>query len=84
VSAVPVAHEWIVLRHVLADLRARREAQGLSREALARRLGIKPSYLGAIERCEADPRYTLLADMTRELGTTIGDVFIRAESIAQQ
>jgi len=84
VSARPVAHEWVVLRRALAELRARREAQGISRRALARRVGITPTYLGSVERGEADPRYTLLADLTRELGTTIAEVFGHAESGAQQ
>jgi DNA-binding XRE family transcriptional regulator len=76
-----LAREWVVLRRVIAELRTQREAQGISRETLARRVGIKPSYLGAIERCEADPRYTVLADLTRELGTTISEVFGRAEAV---
>lgn len=82
-AARPVAREWVVLRRVLAELRARREAQGLSRGALARKVGITPTYLGSVERGEADPRYTLLANLTRELGTTIAEVFDRAESLAQ-
>lgn len=84
VLARPVAPEWVVLRRVLAELRARREAQGLSRAVLASRVGITSTYLGSIERGEADPRYTLLADLTRELGTTIAEVFSRAEPIAQR
>lgn len=68
-----------MLQEVLADLRWRREAQGLSRRVLAERVGITPSYLARLERSDADPRYTLLADLTRELRTTIGEVFARAE-----
>lgn len=82
VSARPLAPEWVVLQRALTELRARREAQGLSRDALARKVGITPTYLGSVERGEADPRYTLLADLTRELGTTIAEAFSRAESIA--
>lgn len=76
----PLATEWRILRHALADLRERREARGIRREALARRLGIKTSYLGNLERGETDPHYTVLAELARELGTTLGEVFTRAEA----
>lgn len=77
--AAPHALEWEVLKRVLTDLRLRREAQGIRRETLARRVGVKTSYLAQVERGEADPRYTLLASLARELGTTFGEVFSRAE-----
>jgi DNA-binding transcriptional ArsR family regulator len=76
----PLGAEWRILRHALADLRRRREAQGIRREALARRLGIKTSYLASVERGEADLQYTVLAELARELGTTLGEVFTRAEA----
>lgn len=79
VSPVPPAPEWEVLRRVLAELCQRRRAQGIRRDTLARRVGIKTSYLAQVERCETDPRYTLLAQLARELGTTIGEAFSRAE-----
>lgn len=78
-----VAPEWATLRRVIAELRGRREAQGLSRTALAQRVGVKTSYLAHVERGEADPRYMVLADLARELGTTIGEVFGRADSAAR-
>ncbi|WP_282338854.1 helix-turn-helix transcriptional regulator [Pseudomonas sp. PS02288] len=39
----------------LAQLSSRREALGLSREQLARQVGISPSYLELIERGEREP-----------------------------
>lgn len=75
----PLGAQWRILRHALADLRHRRHAKGIRREVLAGRLGIKTSYLASIERGEADPPYTVLADFARELDTTLGEVFTRAE-----
>lgn len=80
VSAGPGGREWAVLKRAITDLRERREAQGITRETLARRIGVKTSYLGHVERYETDPRYTVLADLARELGTTLGEVFTRAEA----
>jgi len=71
---------WENLGRALVVLRTRREAQGISREALARRLGITPSYLARIERTETDPRFTLLLGIAHELGTTLGEVFAAAET----
>lgn len=79
----PLAPEWAILRRAVGELRQRREAQGIRRETLARRVGVKTSHLAHVERCETDPRYTLLADLARELGTTLGEVFSRAEADAE-
>lgn len=76
----PSADAWDVLQRAIAELRQRRQTQGIRRETLARRIGVKPSYLGQVERGEADPRYTLLAQLAEELGTTVGEVLHRAEA----
>jgi DNA-binding transcriptional ArsR family regulator len=71
---------WERLRRALAELRRLREVQGISRDALARSLRIEASELERIERAETDPRYTTLARIAHELGTTLGEVFSIAES----
>jgi DNA-binding transcriptional ArsR family regulator/DNA-binding XRE family transcriptional regulator len=71
---------WERLRRALAELRRLREVQGISRDALARSLRIEASELARIERAETDPRYSTLARIAHELGTTLGEVFSIAES----
>lgn len=78
--AVGASDPWDSLRRALAVLRALREAQGISRDALARSLRISASQLASIERGETDPRFTVLIAMAHELGTTLGEVFTAAES----
>jgi DNA-binding XRE family transcriptional regulator len=67
------------LARAAAELRRRREAQGLSRVTLATRVGIEPDHLADIERGEADPRFTTLSAIAQHLGTNLGDVFTLAE-----
>jgi len=52
----------------LADLRALREAKGLAVEALARTVGISPSYLGLIESGERQPDAAIRRSLAWELG----------------
>lgn len=52
----------------LADLRGLREAKGLAIEALARTVGISPSYLGLIESCERQPDAAIRRSLAWELG----------------
>jgi DNA-binding XRE family transcriptional regulator len=75
---LPAKHA-ATLAHAVGELRRRREAQGISREALAARVGIKPSHLTSIETGEADPSVTTLTDIAHELGTTLGEVFTLAD-----
>jgi len=77
--AVGASDPWDSLKRVLAVLRASREAQGISRDALARSVRISASQLASIERGEIDPRFTELAAIAHELGTTLGAVFTAAE-----
>jgi DNA-binding transcriptional ArsR family regulator/DNA-binding XRE family transcriptional regulator len=78
-SAVGSSDPWDSLRRALAVLRTSREAQGISRDALARSLRISASQLASIERGEIDPRFTELAAIAHELGTTLAAVFTAAE-----
>jgi DNA-binding XRE family transcriptional regulator len=66
------------MRLVVAELRRRREQQGLTRAALARRAGISTDSLGRIERAEADPRMSVLLALAAELGTTLRELLAEA------
>ncbi|HZV75791.1 MAG TPA: helix-turn-helix domain-containing protein [Conexibacter sp.] len=66
---------WQKINRAIGELRRRREAQGISRDALARSLRIKPSHLANIERGETDPRSTVLISIAHELGTSLGEIF---------
>ena len=68
------------MTRVVAVLRRERERQGVSRAQLARRAGISPDHLGRIERCEADPRMSVLLALATGLGTALRDVFAEAEA----
>lgn len=76
---LPVAEPWERVQRVVRHLRQRREVRDISRDTLARRLGIKTSQLASIERGDTDPRSTILAGMAQELGTTLGQVFALTE-----
>lgn len=52
----------------LAHLRNLREAKGLAIEALARTVGISPSYLGLIESGERQPDAAIRRSLAWELG----------------
>ena len=52
----------------LADLRGLRETKGLAIEALARTVGISPSYLGLIESGERQPDAAIRRSLAWELG----------------
>jgi DNA-binding XRE family transcriptional regulator len=62
-----------------AELRRRREAQGLDRETLAMRVGIDAHELADIERGETDPRITVLSTIAQHLGTSLGEIFTLAD-----
>ena len=56
------------LRHGLDQLRSLREDKGLALEALARTVGISPSYLGMIETGERLPDLAIRRSLAWELG----------------
>ncbi|SDU87323.1 helix-turn-helix domain-containing protein [Pseudomonas mucidolens] len=64
-SSSPVAEQEL---RPLAQLRSLREAKGLAIEALARTVGISPSYLGLIERGERQPDAAIRRSLAWELG----------------
>ncbi|MGY2373206.1 helix-turn-helix domain-containing protein [Pseudomonas sp. SDO524_S393] len=68
-TASPIAHATPVqdLRP-LAELRGLREGKGLAIEALARTVGISPSYLGLIESGERQPDAAIRRSLAWELG----------------
>jgi DNA-binding XRE family transcriptional regulator len=70
------------MERAVAVLRREREAQGVSRAALAHRAGISADHLGRIERGEADPRMSVLLTLAAALGRSLRDVFGEAESAA--
>jgi DNA-binding XRE family transcriptional regulator len=70
------------IARVVAELRRRRERQGVSQTTLAHRAGVSSDYLGRIERGEADPRVSVLLALAAELGTTLREVFAEAEAEA--
>lgn len=65
-SAAPTATEQDL--RPLAALRGLREAKGLAIEALARTVGISPSYLGLIESGERQPDAAIRRSLAWELG----------------
>jgi DNA-binding XRE family transcriptional regulator len=67
------------MERVVAVLRCERERQAVSRTQLAQRAGISPDHLGRIERCEADPRMSVLLALATALGTSLRDLFAKAE-----
>jgi DNA-binding XRE family transcriptional regulator/DNA-binding transcriptional ArsR family regulator len=68
------------MERAVAVLRREREAQGVSRAALAHRAGISADHLGRIERGEADPRVSVLLALAAALGRSLRDVFGEAEA----
>jgi DNA-binding XRE family transcriptional regulator len=67
------------MERVVAVLRRERERQAVSRMQLAQRAGVSPDHLGRIERCEADPRMSVLLALAVALGTSLRDLFAEAE-----
>lgn len=70
---------WETMQRAIGELRRRREQRGSSQTALARAVGIRPDYLGRIERGEVDPRITVLLALATELDTSLRDLFVAAE-----
>jgi len=75
----PAVRRWGLLMAAIADLAARRQALGLTREEVAARIHVKPSLLAGIERGDVDPRLTTLLDLAEALDTTLGEVFACVE-----
>jgi transcriptional regulator with XRE-family HTH domain len=71
----------LTLLHSLADtVRALREKQNLSQEALAARSGVHRNYIGILERGQRNPRFESLHLVARGLGMTLSALIAEAES----
>ncbi len=62
-------------------LRERREAMGLSQEALALATNIHRNYIGGIERGERSPTVVVVATLAEHLDVPIHELFARAEEL---
>jgi transcriptional regulator with XRE-family HTH domain len=58
------------LPQLAANLRASREAAGISQVFLSRRSGVDLSHINKIENARRDPTTTMLLRLARALGTT--------------
>jgi transcriptional regulator with XRE-family HTH domain len=57
-----------------SNLRAAREAQGLSQEALAQRAGMDPAEIRRLEAARRDPGIRVLTRISRALGSTPSEI----------
>ena len=57
-----------------ANLRAAREARGLSQEGLAQRAGMDPAEIRRLEAARRDPGIRVLTRLARGLGTPVGEL----------
>ena len=57
------------------DVRALREAEGLSQAALGAELGVSRQTVNSIETGKYDPSLPLAFDIARRFGTTIEEIF---------
>ncbi len=63
-----VSHEPVP--QVAANLRARREAAGISQVELARRSGVDLAHINNNENARRDPTTSMLLRLARAIGTT--------------
>ena len=61
-------------------IRKRREATGVSQEALADRAGLHRTYISLLERGLRNPSLTVIAKLAKALGTTITSIVSELES----
>lgn len=64
---------------IAETVRAAREAQGLSANALAERSGVSRAMIAKVERAEAQPTAALLGRLSAALGLTLSELVARAE-----
>ena len=57
-----------------AALRALREAQGRSQEAIAHEAGITVAAFGRIERAQSDPAWTSVSKIATVLGVSLAEL----------
>ena len=64
-------------------LRERREAQGLTQEALHLATNIHRNYIGGIERGEREPTIRVIAELGRALDVPLRELVGRAEELGR-
>jgi transcriptional regulator with XRE-family HTH domain len=64
-------------------LRRRREAAGLSQEALAAEAGLHRNYVGLLERGQRMPSILIVQQLAKALGTTMADLLGEVERKAK-
>lgn len=69
-----------ILHRFGARVRTRREALGLSQEALGFRAGLDRTYISDIERGQRNPSLLRLLRLARGLGVTVADL-VTAEDV---
>lgn len=74
-----MAHRDQLSASLAATLRAARQAQDLSVNALADRASVSRAMIGKIERGEAQPTAALLGRLSAALGMTFSELVARAE-----
>lgn len=57
------------------DIRARREAAGISQAALGQALGVSRQTVNSLESGKYDPSLPLAFTLARHFGTTIEEIF---------
>jgi len=62
-----------------ANLRAARQAKGLSQEALAERAGVHRTYLGSVERGERNVSIDNMERLAHALGVELRDLLKEAK-----
>jgi transcriptional regulator with XRE-family HTH domain len=68
------------LRKILADnVKAYRNAKGLSQEELADECGLHRTYIGSVERCERNVTLGTLELLAHALRTTVPDLLTRKD-----
>ena len=61
--------------HMESRVRERRQAEGLSQQALAQAMGVSRQTINAIETGRYDPSLTLAVHLARHFGTTVEELF---------
>jgi transcriptional regulator with XRE-family HTH domain len=70
------------LRKILADnVKAYRNAKGLSQEELADECGLHRTYIGSVERCERNVTLGTLELLAQALRTTVPDLLTRKDPL---
>lgn len=73
------------IREVLAhNLRALRQAKGLSQEELAHRAGIDRTYVSSLERCQYSATIDVVDRLANVLGVEAAELLRRSSALQQR